>query len=38
MNDQELEQMRLAVDHRVAALKTAPKRKRLWYKYGLVLY
>lgn len=38
MNDQELEQMRLAVDRRVAALKTAPKRKRLWYKYGLVLY
>ena len=38
MSDQELEQMRLAVEQRITALKSAPKRKKLWYKYGLVLY
>ena len=38
MSDQELEQMRLAVERRITALQTAPKGKKLWYQYGLVLF
>ena len=38
MSDQELEQMHLAVERRITALQAAPKGKKLWYQYGLVLF
>ena len=38
MEEWELDMMRQAVERRIQELKTAPSGKRLWHRYGLLLY
>ena len=38
LSEEELEQLRLALEQRIARLRQYPAGKQLWFRFGLILY